>query len=131
MGHLVGKDLYRRLGKKIDGLSARAPWNAQLYAVLKELYSEDDADVVIRMPYGLSTLDRLEKATGIERARLERQLASLCSRGLVIDLVLDGKTWYAPSPMVAVRVSELERLPITFPLSPAERPRRSYSWVKC
>src|SRR5512133_946358 len=99
MGHLVGKDLYRRLGKKIDGLSTRAPWNAQLYAVLKELYSEEDADVVIRMPYGLSTLDRLEKATGIERARLERQLASLCSRGLVLDLVLDGKAWYAPSPM--------------------------------
>jgi formate hydrogenlyase subunit 6/NADH:ubiquinone oxidoreductase subunit I len=100
MGHLVGKDLYRRLGKKIDELSVRAPWNAELYAVLKELYSEEDAELIIRMPYGLSTLDRLEKVTGLERPRLERQLASLCPRGLVLDVVLGGKCWYAPSPMV-------------------------------
>jgi hypothetical protein len=37
MGHMVGKDLYRKLGRKIDGLSMRAPWNDKLYAILKEL----------------------------------------------------------------------------------------------
>ncbi len=100
MGHLVGKDLYRGLGAKIDGLSTRAPWNAQLYGVLKELYSEEDAELVLAMPYGLSTLDRIEQVTRLDRARLERQLASLCARGLVLDVRLGETYWYAPSPMV-------------------------------
>jgi len=100
MGHLVGKDVYRQLGRKIDGLSARAPWNDQIRAILEELYSKEDAELVVRMPYGLSRLGRLERVTRIPRATLERQLESLCQRGLIIDLRLGGEYWYAPSPMV-------------------------------
>ncbi len=44
MGHLVGKDVYRKLGRKIDGLTVRAPWNETLYKILKELYTEEEAD---------------------------------------------------------------------------------------
>ena len=50
MGHMVGKDLYRKLGKKIDGLIMRAPWNDTLYQILKELYTEEEAEVIIKMP---------------------------------------------------------------------------------
>lgn len=100
MGHLVGKDLYRRLGRKLDGLSVRMPWNDALHAILKELYSEEDAELLVKMPYGLSTLERLEKVTFLPRARLERQLESLCPRGLVLDLRIGDTYRYAPSPMV-------------------------------
>jgi ferredoxin len=100
MGHLAGKDLYRALGRKIDGLTTRAPWNAQLHAVLRELYSEDDARLVVAMPWGFSPIGRLEKITGLPRAQLERQLDSLCPRGLVMDICADGAWYFAPSPMV-------------------------------
>lgn len=100
VGHLVGKDVYRRLGAKLDGLSARVPWNEQLFAILKELYSEDDARLVVGMPFGFSTLERLEKATGIPRSDLERQLERLCPRGLVMDVHVGDECLYAPSPMV-------------------------------
>lgn len=100
MGHLVGKDLYRRLGKKIDGLTVRAPWNETFYAILKELYSEDDAQLVVKLPYSLSTLERLERVTRIPRAKLEQQLEGVCERGLVIDVCLEGRYYYMPSPMV-------------------------------
>jgi NAD-dependent dihydropyrimidine dehydrogenase PreA subunit len=100
MGHLVGKDVYRQLGRKIDGLSARAPWNDELRAILEELYSKEDAELVVRMPYGLSRLGRLERVTGIPRPELERRLETLCPRGLVVDLRLGGEYWYAPSPLV-------------------------------
>lgn len=100
MGHLVGKDVYRRLGRKIDGFAARAPWNEQLRAILEALYSKEDAELVVRMPYGLSRLGRLERLTGIPRAELEPRLESLCHRGLVIDVRLGDQYWYAPSPMV-------------------------------
>jgi ferredoxin len=100
MGHLVGKDLYRQLGKKIDALTVRAPWDDTLFAILKELYSEADAELVVKMPYGLSTIERLERVTKLPRLELERRLETLCPRGLVLDLEVGGRTYYAPSPLV-------------------------------
>ncbi|HEX5639028.1 MAG TPA: 4Fe-4S dicluster domain-containing protein [Burkholderiaceae bacterium] len=100
MGHLVGKDIYRELGRKIDGLTMRAPWSDKLRALLGELYSEDDARLVAAMPWGFSRITRLEKVTGTTRVKLEAQLASLCPRGLVMDVFVGDDYYYAPSPMV-------------------------------
>ncbi|HEX2767934.1 MAG TPA: 4Fe-4S binding protein [Geobacteraceae bacterium] len=100
MGHLVGKDIFRNLGKKIDGLETRAPWNDTLHAFLKELYTEEEADVVIRMPYGLSTFEQLEKATGHEKTALRKILDGLTAKGLVMDLWLHEEYHYIPSPMI-------------------------------
>ena len=99
MGHLVGKDLYRQLGAKVDGLTMRAPWNETLYEILKDLYSADEAELVVRMPYGLAPLRRIARVTGIPRDEVRRRLDTLCSRGLVLDVQVGGEYWYAPSPM--------------------------------
>ncbi len=100
MGHLVGKDIYRKLGKKVDGLTVRVPWSETLFSILKELYSTDEADLVVRMPYSLSSLDQIEKATGYSRARLERLIEGLCAKGLVMDIWIMGGYRYIISPMV-------------------------------
>lgn len=100
MGHLVGKPIYRKLGEKIDAFSYRAPWNAKLHAILAELYSEEDADVIIRMPYFFSTLDRISSITGYERSRLRRIMESLARRGLVMDILVNGDNYYAVSPLI-------------------------------
>jgi ferredoxin len=100
MGHLVGKDIFRRLGDKIDGMEMRAPWNDRLHVILKEIYTEEEADLVIRMPYGLSTFEELARATAMEGVSLQRTLASLTSKGLVVDLWLNGEYHYTPAPMV-------------------------------
>ncbi len=100
MGHLVGKDLFRKLGKKVDGLEVRAPWNDKLHALLRELYSPEEADVVVKMPYGFSTLERLEKVTGYRRPELQRILASLTAKALVMDLWIHEAYHYVPSPMI-------------------------------
>src|ERR1039457_1214925 len=100
MGHLVGKGIFRKLGRKIDGLEIRVPWNDKLYAVLKELYTEEEADVVIKMPYGLSTLEELEKAIGYEKSRLQRILDGLAAKGLVADIWIHEAYRYILSPMV-------------------------------
>ena len=100
MGHMVGKDLYRKLGRKIDGLTVRAPWNEALYKILKELYTEEEADVVAKMPYGLATLDQVEKTTKTNRARLQPILENLAEKGLVMDVFLMGGYRYMISPMV-------------------------------
>ncbi|MFC1554988.1 ATP-binding protein [candidate division KSB1 bacterium] len=100
MGHLSGKDLYRKLGKKIDGLAIRAPWNKKLYAVLKELYTPEEAEVIVNMPYKLSNIDRIVKNVRFEKPHLQKLLDSLSSKGLLMDLNIRGEYYYMISPMI-------------------------------
>lgn len=100
MGHLVGKDVFRRLGRKLDGLEIRVPWNKKLYAVLRELYSAEEAELVVRMPYGLSTISEMERASGYDTATLQRLLGEMTRKGLVMDLWVGGEYRYTPSPMI-------------------------------
>jgi Pyruvate/2-oxoacid:ferredoxin oxidoreductase delta subunit len=100
MGHMVGKDLYRRLGKKIDNLTARAPWNDTLREILTELYTPREAELVVKMPYGLATLEQVEKTTGFERAELQRLLDDLAEKGLVLDIWLGDHYRYTISPLI-------------------------------
>jgi len=100
MGHRVGKDLYRELHRKIDGLSMRAPWNETFHAIIKELYSEEEADVIVKMPYGLSTLKRIALLSGKDEKILFEVLNRLANKGLVIDIFHGDTAYYMPSPMV-------------------------------
>ena len=100
MGHLVGKDTFRQLGRKIDGLEMRTPWNAQLHAILKELYTTAEADLIVRMPSGLASFEEVQKATGCRRDELQRLLDGLTEKGLVMDLWVEKEYKYVPSPMV-------------------------------
>jgi Pyruvate/2-oxoacid:ferredoxin oxidoreductase delta subunit len=100
MGHVVGKDLYRKLGKKIDGLTSHAPWNDTLYSILKELYSAKEAELVVKMPYGLSTLDQIQKISNLQRNDIEKLLESLTGKGLVLDIWIRDKYYYSISPLI-------------------------------
>ncbi len=100
MGHLVGKDIFRELGGKIDGMEMRVPWNDRLRAVLEELYTREEADVVVKMPYGLSTIEQLTTATGYEESQVRRILDSLTAKGLVIDIWINEAYHYSPSPLI-------------------------------
>jgi ferredoxin len=94
--------LYRALGKKFDNLTTRTPWNETFREILKKLYTPEEADVVIMMPYTLSNVDRISRVTGIEQNRLRGILEKLSDRGLLIDLFneKDGLYYYMPSPLV-------------------------------
>jgi NAD-dependent dihydropyrimidine dehydrogenase PreA subunit len=100
VGHLVGKDVFRRLGKKIDGLYVRAPWSETLHALLKELYSAEDADFVIRMPFAMSSGRRIARVIGVTPEEALPVLARLAEKGLVMDLAVGGEMHYMPAPIV-------------------------------
>ncbi len=100
MGHAVGKEIFRELGRKIDSLPLRAPWNETFYELLRSLYSEKEADVVVKMPYGMSDLDRIARVTKYEKSELQKLLEGLCSKGLVIDMWVKDKYHYMPSPIM-------------------------------
>ena len=100
MGHIVGKDVYRELGRKMDSMQVRVPWNDKLYEILKELYTADEAEVYCKMPHSLSSVGKISRVSKLDVGHLEKILHSLCSKGLVIDLWIKGKYRYMPSPMV-------------------------------
>lgn len=95
-------DVYRKLGKKIDALTVRAPWNETLHTILKRLYTTEEADLVTRMPFTLSSLDTISRVTGLEKNYVQKTLDGLCRKGLVIDLwnERDGRYHYMPSPLL-------------------------------
>ena len=100
MGHLVGKDIYNQLGKKVNNLTVKAPMNDTFFQILKELYSEEEAEVYVKMPYVFSDLDRIHKVSKIEKNKLEKILKGLAEKGLVIDFYIKDRYHYMPSPMV-------------------------------
>jgi len=106
MGHTIGKDIYRQLGKKIDGLQVRTPWNNTFYEILKELYTPEEAEILVSMPVGLASFREVAKTTGCEEKKLQSILESLCEKGLVFDLWLNEKYYYMPSPL-AVGIFEM------------------------
>jgi ferredoxin len=100
MGHIVAKDIYGPLGKKIDSLSVRTPQTEAFHAMLRQLYTTEEAELVVALPYGLSTLGRISRLTGRNPKKLKPVLDRLCDKGLVVDLDLGGKYRYMPAPFV-------------------------------
>lgn len=99
MGHVVARDVYAKLGEKIDNQHVRAPMNDAFHRILKELYSAEEADVVVKMPYVSSSLDRISKITRIDKLKLRNILDGLCSKGLIMDFWLEGEYKYMISPL--------------------------------
>ncbi|OGQ94742.1 MAG: 4Fe-4S ferredoxin [Deltaproteobacteria bacterium RIFOXYA12_FULL_61_11] len=100
MGHLVGKDVYRALGHKLDSLGTRTPWNDTLRELLQELYSREEAALLCTMPLGPSSLRRIARSANSDEASVRTMLEGMCAKGLVMDLLVGEKTLYVPSPMV-------------------------------
>ena len=99
MGHLVGKDIYKKLGKKLDGLSMRVPYTKAFSALLQELYSREEADLIVRMPYKPSSIGRIEKVTGITGTKLQTMLDKLSDSGLVMDMWNKRRNQYIYMPL--------------------------------
>jgi len=100
MGHGNIDDVYRNLGKKIDGATTRAPWNQTLFEILKMLYTPREAELLVRMPYGISRFEQIAHSSKYDEAELRNILNALCEKGLVFDIWLGDHYRYALAPMV-------------------------------
>jgi hypothetical protein len=102
MGHLAGKDVFSALGQKLDSLQVRTPNDQALRAILTELYTPQEAEVVVAMPSTASSIARISRLTGIAEAELEPVLEGLCEKGLIMDVWFerDHIYRYMPAPFV-------------------------------
>ena len=100
MGHIVGKDVYRKLGRRLDQSPARTPWTPVFRQLVEELYSPADAELVVRLPYRPSTLERVARMLKEPETVLRPRIENLCAKGLVVD-IWDGREYlYMVSPIV-------------------------------
>ncbi len=100
MGHRVGKDMYRQLAARLDQAPMRTPWTPVFHELISSLYTPEEAELIIRLPYRPSGIDRIARLTGLSETDLQHRLASLSHKGLVID-IWDGKGYlYMVSPLV-------------------------------
>ncbi len=100
MGHLARKDVFRCLGEKMDGLHVRTPWNETFHTILEELLSQEEADIIVKMPYVLSNVERVAAITRMSVEEVQPVLQGLCEKGFVMDVFLDHEYRYMPNPMV-------------------------------
>jgi Zn-dependent oligopeptidase len=52
MCHLVGKEIYQNLSDRIDNLHYRINNNKALFNILKELYTSDEAELIVKCLLG-------------------------------------------------------------------------------
>jgi len=100
MGHSAVKDVYHQVGEKLNELEVRAPMDQYLYEILKEIFTSREAEIFCKMPFTLSTAKRISQITKIEEEELKIILNEMSSKGLVLDLFVNGEIQYSPSPMV-------------------------------
>jgi ferredoxin len=100
VGHVVAKDIYEPLGRKIDSLAIRTPQTRTFHDMLRALYTPEEAELIVAMPFRLSTARRIARVSGRSRSEIEPVLERLCDKGLVVDLDLGGKYHYMPAPFV-------------------------------
>lgn len=99
MGHLAGKEeILKQLQKRLHQNPVGLPEHASVYEILSILFSDQEAEVGAKFPFGLVTLEEVEKATGIGKERLEPILKGMMKKGLVISSGKDGKVRYLLSP---------------------------------
>ena len=100
MGHMVGKDFYREYARKLDGSQTRAPYDDKLLEILKTISSPKEVELLIKLPDSLKDLDELAKVTNLDKNQLSENLKILCQKGLVMDLHLNNRCYYIPSPFI-------------------------------
>lgn len=100
MGHITGKDIYRRLAGTLDGTPVRTPDSPAFQNLLRELYTPEEAELIVRMPYRPSSLERIIAVSRLEHDHVRRLLERLCAKGLVIDIWNGHTASYMISPIV-------------------------------
>lgn len=99
MGHLAGKEeILKRLQKRLHQNPVGLPEHTSVYEILSILFSDQEAEIGSKFPFGAVTLEELPKSIGMGRDELEPILNGMMKKGLVITAQKDGKTRYLLSP---------------------------------
>ena len=101
MGHIaLSNRPYQQLQQRLDAMNCGAPESPTFTRILELLYKPHEADIARRIPGIPTPVDVLARKLGVPEADLDRQLKDFARRGLILDLELNGRRYYALPPVV-------------------------------
>ncbi len=111
MGHMTTRDGYRSLVDRINRFPQGAPPSDTLYAILKLLFSEEEASRVAHLPIRPFTSKQAARIWNMKITDAEKILDALAGRGILLDVELRGQSHYVlPPPMAGFFEFSLMRL---------------------
>jgi hypothetical protein len=87
MGHLTGKEeILRQLRERLDKNPIGLPEHTSLFEILSILFTEKEAELGARFPFGVVGIEEIQKTTGKDRNELEEILEGMMKKGLVVTV---------------------------------------------
>jgi Pyruvate/2-oxoacid:ferredoxin oxidoreductase delta subunit len=111
VAHTTLKSGYTELVDRLNRFPQGAPPSDTLYAILKILFSEREAQIVAQLPVKPFTATQASKILKMDPAETRRALDELASRAILVDTEHDGETTYIlPPPMAGFFEFSMMRL---------------------
>jgi ferredoxin len=101
MGHTIdATPVYERLQQRLDRNVTGAPDSPTLLEILRTLFSPEDAELAARIPTRLTTIPDLAGRLGVDPDELDDRITDMAGRGLVVDVVHEGRRFVSLAPVV-------------------------------
>jgi ferredoxin len=111
MSHLAHQSGYAHMVERLNRFPQGAPPSDTLFAVLKLLLSEREAEIIAALPIKPFTVKTAAGALRISEAEARRELDSLASRALLVDMERpEGTIYCLPPPMAGFIEFSMMRL---------------------
>jgi electron transport complex protein RnfB len=75
--------VYDKLADYLNTMPVGAPKTPELFEILETLYTEEEAELALKLPFLPMTLDALADRTGIEEAKLKTTIEGMLKKGLI------------------------------------------------
>ncbi len=91
---------YEHLVERLNRFPQGAPPSDSLYRILNILFSEEEAELVSRLPIKPFTVEKAARAWQVTPDEARSTLDALADRAILLDMARDGETTYVlPPPM--------------------------------
>ena len=95
MGHVTGKEeILKQLRARLDKNPIGLPEHTSIYEILSILFTDKEAELGAKFPFGVVDIGELQKATGKDKGELEEILKGMMKKGLVVTVKKDGQVQY-------------------------------------
>jgi ferredoxin len=91
---------YERLQRALDRQVTGAPASPTFTQILRLLYSPEEAALAARVPIRPAPLESLARTLNLSPAEADERLTRLAERGLILDLDIGGRRFFALPPVV-------------------------------
>jgi Pyruvate/2-oxoacid:ferredoxin oxidoreductase delta subunit len=103
MGHLAGKQTYKKLRERMDQMPVGAPGRTTIYEILKIIFTPEEAELASKMPLAPQSLDKIARNLKMSPDELKPKLEAMADKGMLVDVELAGAMRYMLAPtMVGV-----------------------------